>query len=1136
MVVEIILIISVLLQIVAAFLALRLIKLTDGRAAWILIASGLVLMAVGRFIDILPFLSVTITPEVILLNEWISFFISIVMVAGVALIAPVFYAIRRSEKALRESEEKYRTLLENVNVGVYRNTGDPEGRFIQANPAMAEIFGYESLEQFMNVPVSGLYGDPEERKKFIEKIKKMGSVKSEELILYKRDGTPIKASVTANVKYDERGEIEWIDGVIEDITERKQVEEKLRESEERYRLLIETMNEGLGMVDNKGIRTFVNKKFCEMTGYSKEELIGYPAVKLYVEEENQKIFLQQRINREKGADDPYEIVLTSKDGDKIQVLVSPKPVYDKNGQYVGSIATFTDITDRKQVEEKLRESEQRLHRVIQGSPIPAFVIGKDHKVIDWNKALEELTGIKSADVVGTTQQWRAFYSEERPCMADLLVDGVLGDIPKWYEGMYIKSKLIDEAYEATDFFPALGDGGKWLRFTAAVIRGSSGEVVGAIETLEDVTDRRKAEAYIRESEEKYRSLATTADSMYMIDRDFRYILMNERYLSRFGLPLEKIIGRAYEEFHSKEATREFVEIVERVFETGASIQHEYRSERDGLYFLRTFSPVKSSDEEVIKAVTVVSKDITDRKQVEEKLRESEQRLHRVIQGSPIPAFVIGKDHKVIDWNKALEELTGIKSADVVGTTQQWRAFYSEERPCMADLLVDGVLGDIPKWYEGMYIKSKLIDEAYEATDFFPALGDGGKWLRFTAAVIRGSSGEVVGAIETLEDVTDRKKAEEELIKVEKLESLGIFASGIAHDFSRLLSAMLRNIFSAKLTLTEGDKALEEELVIAEKVGLQAKELAYRLVTFAKGGEPTRRVGSISQLLRETADLSLSGSNITCKFLLPDDLWSVEVDDVQMRQVVDNLLINAQEAMPDGGKIIIRAENVDVTAGSSLPLKEGKYVRWSVKDHGKGMPKDDLPRIFDPYFTTKPSGTSKGVGLGLAICYSIVTKHDGFIAVESEPRAGTTFTVYLPASSESVIKDEAEKTSLREGKILVMDDEESVRNATGIVLNYLGYEVEYAQDGIEAIDLYKKAREKARPFSAVILDLHVPAGMGGKETMKELLAIDPSVKAIISCRYSDDHVISEFRKYGFSGAVNVPYDMETIKETLKQLLK
>ncbi len=617
--------------------------------------------------------SIEITPNISRLNEWVDVFISVVMVAGVALIAPLFYSIRQSENALRETEE-------------------------------------------------------------------------------------------------------------------------------RYRLLIETMNEGLGMVDNKGIRTFVNRKFCEMTGYPKEELIGYPAAKLYVEEENQKIFQEQRIKREKGEDDPYEIVITHKDGNKIQVLVSPKPVYDKDGQYVGSIAIFTDITDRKKAEEKLRESEQRLHRVIEGSPIPTFVIGKDHRVIYWNRALEELSGIKAEEIVGTKGQWRAFYSEERPCLADL---------------------LVDQALEA-----------------------------------------------------------------------------------------------------------------------------------------------------------------------------------------------------------------------------------------------------IPQWYLDKYTKSRLVDEAYEATDFFPELGESGKWLHFTAAVIRDTHGNLVGAIETLDDVTDRRRAEEELLRVNKLESLGIFASGIAHDFNNLVSVMLRNIFAAKLSLPdEQQEVLGEGLEIAEKVGHQAKELAHRLMTFAKGGEPVRKIGSISKLLTDSVDLPLSGSNVICEFSLPDNLWPVEMDDVQIRQVIHNLLINAREAMHDVGIITIRAENVNISAGNGLPLKEGSYVKWSIRDHGAGISKENLPKIFDPYFTTKPTGSARGMGLGLAVCYSIIKKHDGFITVESEPGMGSTFIVYLPASPQldSSGKGVTEQIIARKGKVLVMDDDEAVRNSTGIVLNYLGYDVEYAKNGGEAVDLYKIGSRKGSSF-------------------------------------------------------------------------
>ncbi|MGD1152763.1 MAG: ATP-binding protein, partial [Syntrophales bacterium] len=549
-------------------------------------------------------------------------------------------------------------------------------------------------------------------------------------------------------------------------------------------------------------------------------------------------------------------------------------------------------------------------------------------------------------------------------------------------------------------------------------------------------------------------------------------------------------------------------------------------------------PVYDKDGQYVGSIAIFT-DITDRKKAEEKLRESEQRLHRVIEGSPIPTFVIGKDHKVIYWNRALDELSGIKAEEIIGTREQWRAFYNEERPCMADLLVDQALDAIPQWYLDKYTKSLLMDEAYEATDFFPELGESGRWLRFTAAVIRDSHGDLVGAIETLEDVTERRRAEEELSRVNKLESLGILASGIAHDFNNLVSVMLRNIFAAKLSLPdEQQEVLGEGLEIAEKVGHQAKELAHRLITFAKGGEPVRKIASISKLLMNSVDLPLSGSKVICEFSLPDSLWPVEMDDVQIRQVINNLLINAREAVHDVGIITIHAENVNISAGNGLPLKEGNYVKWSIRDHGIGISKENLPKIFDPYFTTKPTGSARGMGLGLALCYSIIKKHDGVITVESEPGMGSTFIVYLPASPQvdSSRKGVGEQVGVRKGKILVMDDEETVRNATGIVLTYLGYDVEYAKNGSEAVDLYKIAIEKGHPFYAVVLDLNMPDGMDGKEALQELFAIDPHVKAIISCGYADDPVISKFKEDGLCWSVDIPYDIEKMKEILDNLPK
>ncbi len=305
------------------------------------------------------------------------------------------------------------------------------------------------------------------------------------------------------------------------------------------------------------------------------------------------------------------------------------------GEIVGAVETLEDITDQKLAEEALKESQQRLFQILEGSPIAAFVIDRDHQVIFWNRALEELSRIRADDVVGTDQHWRAFYGSKRPCMADLIIDEKLAEVKKWYAGKGHPSKLLKEAFEATDFFADLGEGGRWLRFTAAAIRNSQGALVGAVETLEDITEQKTAE---------------------------------------------------------------------------------------------------------------------------QAMKESEQRLQSILQGSTIPSFVIGKDHRVLFWNKALEELSRLPAKKILGTTQHWRAFYSEERPCMADLLVEGNIPEISRWYRGKYSKSKLVKEAFEATDFFPSLADG-KWIRFTAAVIRDAGGRVIGALETLEDITERKRSE-----------------------------------------------------------------------------------------------------------------------------------------------------------------------------------------------------------------------------------------------------------------------------------------------------------------------------------------------------------------------------------------
>ena len=377
-------------------------------------------------------------------------------------------------------------------------------------------------------------------------------------------------------------------------------------------------------------------------------------------------------------------------------------------------------------------------------------------------------------------------------------------------------------------------------------------------------------------------------------------------------------------------------------------------------------------------------------------RRDEQKLISIIHGSPIPTFVLSKDHKIIYWNRALQALSNIRPSQIIGTNQQWRAFYATQRPCLADLILDGKTGQIVELYSGKWSKSKLLEDAYEVTEFFPDMGEKGIWFRITSAGLRDSSGNLFGAMETLEDITEQKMAQDELLQRTKLESLGTFAEGVAKDFDSLLSAILRNVFLAKISAIDEDKIMEDGLAVAERAGLQAKELAHRLSTFAQGGYPVRKLENMGPILREAAENVFKGSNVTCNISIAEELWPCEVDAAQIRQVAENVLNNAKEAMPDGGIVELIAENT--TIGTNIrSVEQGNYVRIIIKDNGMGIPRENLSRIFDPYFTTKKKKERGGIGLGLAISDSIIKYHKGLISVESIVNSGTTFSIYLTAT-------------------------------------------------------------------------------------------------------------------------------------------
>ncbi len=379
------------------------------------------------------------------------------------------------------------------------------------------------------------------------------------------------------------------------------------------------------------------------------------------------------------------------------------------------------------------------------------------------------------------------------------------------------------------------------------------------------------------------------------------------------------------------------------------------------------------------------------------------------------------------------------------------------------------------------------------------------------------------------EITQREQAEEELLRARKLESLGVLAGGIAHDFNNFLTVVQGNIEVAKRQLNE-QEAAQEFLDQAANACQRAKFLSSQLLTFAKGGAPVRRVVSIAELVTDAVQLARTGSPVGIEVTIAEDLWSAKVDPGQIGQVLHNILLNARQAMPGGGTIEVHAENVGLRDRSEAA---DRRVRISIRDHGRGISAEVLRRIFDPYFTTKPGGA----GLGLATAYAIVLKHGGHISVESAPGTGTVFTVDLPASLETPLAETSSAAPVQTGteRLLVMDDEESLRVLFKAVLSQLGYVVQTASDGAEAVALYQAAKAAGAGFDAVLLDLTVIGGMGGMEAAARLKQQDPSAKLIVSSGYSDAPVMSHFSDYGFDAVILKPWTVKEISDVLRRVL-
>ena len=486
-------------------------------------------------------------------------------------------------------------------------------------------------------------------------------------------------------------------------------------------------------------------------------------------------------------------------------------------------------------------------------------------------------------------------------------------------------------------------------------------------------------------------------------------------------------------------------------------------------------------------------------------------------------------HRVVFMNREAESLTGWSGDEAAGMdlsdifhAVDAKTFAPIDNPARSAVET----GEIVRRPEHAILVAKNGKESF---------------ITFNAAPIQNNGDFLLGAVLIFKDVTRQRVIEQELIKSKKLESAGLLAGGIAHDFNNLLTIIMGNLNMANNAVS-ADIHLTDFLRDAEAASLQARDLVRQFTMFATGGYPQRVRLTVNELIQSIVPVCLSGSSVECVMDLAADLWGVYIDPGQMQQVLNNIVMNAIESMPAEGEVKIKGRNFEIqdAENSSLPLKKGKYVELTIADCGVGISPEDLEKVFDPYFSTKTRGAQRGMGFGLTIARSIIDKNDGVVLIDSRPFEGTEVRIFLPAVFEDgpLVESDAERRPVaakRRPRFLVMDDDQMMRDVIKVMFKVLGYGVDMSSNGKEAVQLYQQAVEKGEGYDAVVLDLTVRGGMGGKETLDLLRKINPGVKSIISSGHSSNPVMMDFRKHGFDGALPKPYLRKELDEVIRDVL-
>ncbi|MFC1461664.1 PAS domain S-box protein, partial [Verrucomicrobiota bacterium] len=761
----------------------------------------------------------------------------------------------------------------------------------------------------------------------------------------------------------------------------------LRQSEDNYRTLVEQCPVGIGLCMPDGKVISMNRAMEKITGYSTEEIKGINLADTYMNLEDRKEIIEAL--KEHGIVANYQVQLKRKGGISYDALLSMSTVSIGGKKFFQT--TCMDITDRKKAERELA-----LFSHASDSSRDGLIITDAKGIISYcNDATAGMCGYGENELIGKHGS---------------VLDGEYGRTNR-----SIIASVIKTGGWSGEIMARRKDGSLFpISLVNSLIRDKEGQPIGVLGIARDITERKKNERMLSREQSLFQTLMKNPfDFIYFKDQQGRFEHVSDRFCEFFGFRREDIIGKSDVDLFPADVAEETFNEDMQVIRTGKPLINKEENAK-GVWVLTTKTPWLDKEGNII-GLFGISRDITKRKKAEEEIRN----FQLVVDSASDAIGISTPAGRHIYQNKAMTDMFGLAAEEVNGEAGPPTTVYVDQA-VGREVFETIIGGNVWTGEVRMYGKDNSI-----------------RYVFLRAFPIKDEAGGIVGLCGVHTDISERKRTEEELRKMQKLESLSVLAKGIAHDFNNMLGVILGNLELAQMHISDRKKALEDLADIRQAVS-RATRLTDQLLTFSRSGTPVKELVRLDQLVRESVEFSLSGSGVKAEYELDGNLSSSRVDTGQIGQVIQNLIINAIHAMPDGGTVHIHSENVHLEKGNKVALRGGKYVKLTVRDTGIGIPAEYVAKIFDPFFTTKPDGH----GLGLATAYSIVSGHQGCITVESEPGKGSAFEIYLPASSERPLeKGKAEKPiTAGHGKILVMDDDKAVRDVVARFLSGSGYDV------------------------------------------------------------------------------------------------